>query len=308
LLLTLGFYIQELITSADHPHPWDGGNQRGVDPDVSVEITVVPQPQIPGKWKRTTEVCTSNLILLRDLLQKSTAWPASDILERGLLRKSNPWEDTNRDAVLEQVFEKTGMSHLACCPHCNNKHVAVISGIRQRKGPHGSPAKEQDDTSQERYMDCFCTQCWSFQDFRHNKDDVNDWSFLKEALKDCKIQNPDLREIGLRGPIKDSEMQKIADNYLKNNKAPGPDSFQAELIKTMPPEQLQVIQQWLNEILATGKLVTEVTEEDMTGILSLLHKGGPMADQPSARRLPPGQKHGHQCVQTVWPYQGSAAT
>jgi hypothetical protein len=43
-------------------------------------------------------------------------------------------------------------------------------------------------------------------------------------------------------------MQKIADHYLKNNKAPGPDSFQTELIKTMPPEQLKVIQQWLNEI------------------------------------------------------------
>jgi hypothetical protein len=76
-------------------------------------------------------------------------------------------------------------------------------------------------------------------------------------------------------------MQKIADHYLKNNKAPGPDSFQAELIKTMPPEQLKVIQQWLNEILGTGEIATEVMQEDMTGFLSLLHKGGPMADQPS---------------------------
>jgi hypothetical protein len=49
----------------------------------------------------------------------------------------------------------------------------------------------------------------------------------------------------------------------------------------MPPEQLKVIQQWLNEILATGEIATEVTEEDMTGFLSLLHKGGPMTDQPS---------------------------
>jgi hypothetical protein len=76
-------------------------------------------------------------------------------------------------------------------------------------------------------------------------------------------------------------MRKIADNYLKNNKAPGPDSFQAELIKTMPLEQLKVIQQWLNEVLATGKIVTKVTEEDMTGILSLLHKGGPLANESS---------------------------
>ena len=48
---------------------------------------------------------------------------------------------------------------------------------------------------------------------------------------------------GLKAPIKDSEMQKIVDHYLKNNKAPGPDSFQAELIKTMSPEQLKVMQQ-----------------------------------------------------------------
>jgi hypothetical protein len=27
----IGFYIQELINSTDHPHPWDGGNQIGAD-------------------------------------------------------------------------------------------------------------------------------------------------------------------------------------------------------------------------------------------------------------------------------------
>jgi hypothetical protein len=71
---------------------------------------------------------------------------------------------------------------------------------------------------------------------------VHDLSFLKAALKDCKIKDPKLLEKGLlKGPIKDSEMKKITDHYLKNNKAPGPDSFQAELIKTMPPEQLTVI-------------------------------------------------------------------
>jgi hypothetical protein len=125
----IGFYIQELITSADYPHPWDGGKQIDTDPDVSVEITVDPQLQIPEMWKRTTEIHTSSLILLRDLLQTSTEWTESNILERGLLRKSDPWEDTNRDAVLEQGFEKTGLSPLACCPHCTNKQAAVISGV-----------------------------------------------------------------------------------------------------------------------------------------------------------------------------------
>ena len=164
--------------------------------------------------------------------------------------------------MLEQVYEKTGLAPVASCPHCENKQAVVISGVRQREDPHGSRAQEQSGILQERYMDCFCAQCWSFQNFRHNKDKVNDWSFLKEALKDCKVRNPELLDKGLKGPIKDSEMQKIADHYLKHNKAPGPDSFQAELIKTMPPEQLKVIQQWLNEILATGEIVTEVTEED----------------------------------------------
>ena len=110
---------------------------------------------------------------------------------------------------------------------------------------------------------------------------MHDWSFLKAALKDCKIKDPKLLGKGFKGPIKDSEMQKIADHYLKNNKTPGPDSFQTELIKTIPSEQLTVIKQWLNEILTIGEIVTKVTEEDMTDILSLLHKGDPQADQPS---------------------------
>jgi hypothetical protein len=45
----------------------------------------------------------------------------------------------------------------------------------------------------------------------------------------------------LKGPLTDSEMQKVVDFYLKNSKAPGPDKFQAELIKTMPPEQIRVL-------------------------------------------------------------------
>jgi hypothetical protein len=60
----IGFYIQELITSADHPHPWDGERQISANPEVSVDITVVPQLQVPEQWKRTTEIRTSSLILL----------------------------------------------------------------------------------------------------------------------------------------------------------------------------------------------------------------------------------------------------
>ena len=47
----------------------------------------------------------------------------------------------------------------------------------------------------------------------------------------------------LKGPFTDSEMQKVVDFYLKNIKDPGPDKFQVELIKTMSPEQVLVLQQ-----------------------------------------------------------------
>ncbi len=133
----IGFYIQELITSADHPHPWDGERQTIANPEVSVDITVVPQLHVTEQWKRTTEIRTSSLILLRDLLQRSTEWG----------------------------YEKTGLSPVACCPHCNNKQAVVISGVRQREDPHGSQAHVQSEMSQERYMDGFCTQCWSFRNF-----------------------------------------------------------------------------------------------------------------------------------------------
>ncbi len=79
----------------------------------------------------------------------------SNVLERGLLRKSNPWEDTNRDAVLEQVYEKTGLAPVASCPKCQNKQAVVISGVRQREDPRGSQAHVQSEMSKERYMDCF---------------------------------------------------------------------------------------------------------------------------------------------------------
>ena len=76
-------------------------------------------------------------------------------------------------------------------------------------------------------------------------------------------------------------MQKVTNFYLKIGKSPGPDNIQTELIKTMPPEQLSVIRVWFNEILDEGKPLTKVTEKEMTGKLSLLHKGGSKADMSS---------------------------
>jgi hypothetical protein len=50
--------------------------------------------------------------------------------------------------------------------------------------------------------------------------------------------------------------------YLKVDKVPGPDNIQADLVKTMTPEQLHVIQLCLNEVLAEGKPITRVTEKE----------------------------------------------
>ena len=69
------------------------------------------------------------------------------------------------------------------------------------------------------------------------------------------------------------------DFYLKKNKDPGSDKFQVELIKTMLPDQIEVLQKWLNEVLSRGELITKVTEKEMSDKLVLLHKGGSKADQ-----------------------------
>ena len=60
--------------------------------------------------------------------------------------------------------------------------------------------------------------------------------------------------------------------FLPVSKAPGSDKFQSELIEMMPLEQIQVLQKWLNEVLARGELVTKMKEKEIAGKLVLLHK------------------------------------
>ena len=69
--------------------------------------------------------------------------------------------------------------------------------------------------------------------------------------------------------------------YVGLNRKRQEDNIQAELVKTMTPEQLNVIRLWINEILAEGKLLTKVTEKEMTVKLALLHKGGSKEDMSS---------------------------
>ena len=60
---------------------------------------------------------------------------------------------------------------------------------------------------------------------------------IEKGRKIGQITSPS----SLRGPLTESEIQKVANFYLKIGKGPGPDNIQAELIKTMPLEQLHVV-------------------------------------------------------------------
>ena len=74
---------------------------------------------------------------------------------------------------------------------------------------------------------------------------------LKRVFKNAGKIDPEAR---LRGPVTENEFQKFVDNYLKNNKSPGPDGVTNECIKTMSKEELDILQMWVNEILAQSKM------------------------------------------------------
>ena len=125
-------------------------------------------------------------------------------------------------------YESSGLPPQPCCPNLtsSNRTPSVVTGTRLLQA---QTSEESSITTLERYLDCFCPSSWQFHDFRHNKYDMRDWSFMKRPME----------TVGKIG----QEMQKVVDFYLKNIKTPGPDKFQEELIKTMSPEQIRVLQQ-----------------------------------------------------------------
>ena len=196
--------VQTLIT-------WEKGNDPTSQPNNT------PKHQTVEMWKRTTTVRVQNLVELRDLLQENTEWETSYIFGRV------PTEIQSWNKVMSPLVYS--LPPQACCPRYVNKNPVIVSGIREL-----THSPKQNPPLQEKFLDCFCPVCWSFQNFRHNKDEVRDWISLKKTLCNNKITDPALLVKGLKDPIKDSEIQKIGDNYLKNKKAPGPESFQTELI------------------------------------------------------------------------------
>ena len=112
-------------------------------------------------------------------------WSNEHIISRELIPAEGPWEHDNRDSVLEQGYETSGLPPEACCPNkdCTQGIPIVVSGIRNIDNPVASTTP---DIMQERYLDYFCPQYWSFENFRHNKDTVRDWSFMRASIEKGK--------------------------------------------------------------------------------------------------------------------------
>ena len=83
---------------------------------------------------------------------------------------------------------------------------------------------------------------------------------MRDSIEKGKTigQNMSPNNFRTRGPLTDLEIQKVTNFYPKIGETPGPDNIQTELIKTIPPEQLNVIQLCLNEILSEDKPLTKV--------------------------------------------------
>ncbi len=134
---------------------------------------------------RTISINTTNLPTVRDLLQQSMTWPNEHTISRELAYTEGPWEHDNRDSVLDQGYETSGLPPQAWCPNkdCTQGISIMVSGIRNIDNPSLSTTPE---VTWERYLDYFCPQWWSFENFRHNKDTVRDWSIMKDSIEKGK--------------------------------------------------------------------------------------------------------------------------
>jgi len=105
-------------------------------------------------------------------------------------------------------------------------------------------------------------------------------SFLKEAgVFLHKVNREDGRR--LRGTLTKHEFRKFISSCLRSGKSAGPDKHVNESIRTMPEEQLELIQMWANEILTKTGPARSMTVQEMEGHISLLHEGGNTSDKAS---------------------------
>jgi hypothetical protein len=108
------------------------------------QIEALKEYVIQQVTMRTITIKTTSLPEIRALLQQSITWPSEQTISKELTYSEGPWEQDNRDSVLEQGFETSGLSSQACCPNkdCTQKMPIVISGLRNIDDPASSITPE----------------------------------------------------------------------------------------------------------------------------------------------------------------------
>jgi hypothetical protein len=86
----------------------------------------------------------------------------------------------------------------------------------------------------------------------------------------------------LREEVTEIEWNKFTSFYLKPGKAPGPSKVPNELVKKASSIETRILRAWTNKILTSEQLTSDILcEEDVHGVISLLHKGGRTTIHPS---------------------------
>lgn len=220
-----------------------------------------------------------DLTRIDDLIQESQKWDGAQLINRQIILHEGPWRDNNMAIAWELYFQAQGLAPHAWCGTAGCKKRQPLIMVTQV--PTGSGDQELHEQAEHRGQVCseaqrrqlggFCAHCWKRVGLRTGRDDVASIDFmeLKQVFKNSSRIDPKAR---LRGPVTENEFQKFVDNYLKNNKAPGPDGVTNECIKTMSKEELDILRMWVNEILAYDK-AKPMSVNEMNGTISLLHKG-----------------------------------
>jgi len=218
-------------------------------------------------------ITTQSLTEMQDILAESQKWTFAT--SKRVLTHEGPWIGSNMTIAWELYFQEQGLSPHAKCTNekCRGGTPLVICTRHEDGCNKTSKAKRQ--------LEGFCERCWRITDLRQGSEVVGDMGFMSnegvfdEALKEGTHAR-------LRGELTDNEFRKYVDSCLKCNKSTGPDGHSNESIRTMSEMELNLLKTWANKILTTDKgSFRMMTIREMSGVISLLHKGGETADRPS---------------------------
>jgi hypothetical protein len=116
------------------------------------QLGVLDENVIRQATMRTISIKTTNLPTMRGLLQQSMTCPNEHTISKDLTNAEDPWENDNRDSVLEQGYETSFLPPETYCPNKDFTQgmPVVVSGIRNIDNPAVSTTPE---VIQERYLD-----------------------------------------------------------------------------------------------------------------------------------------------------------